>query len=138
MDVSGYWAPHGEWLVAISPSRARNCMVTSNRGVKSAATVARLQPCLGALADVCRRNGIVELSLFGSALRDDFGPGSDYDLLVAFGPTVRIGLLGLGRIEQELAAVLDRPVDVIPKDGLRRRIRDSVLADAVVLYAAAG
>ncbi len=111
---------------------------TTNAIGMSAGTEARLRPFLGAVADVCRRNGIVELSLFGSALRDDFGPGSDYDLLVAFGPTIRVGLIGLGRIERELEAVMDRPVDLVPREGLKRRVRDSVLADAVVLYAAEG
>lgn len=78
--------------------------------------------------------------MFGSALRDDFGPSGDDDFLVTFdpAPAVRIGLMGLGRIEQDLEAVLDRPVDVIPKGGLKPRIRDRALADAVVLYAAPG
>jgi predicted nucleotidyltransferase len=104
----------------------------------ASAVADRLGLPVAALADLCRRHGIIELSLFGSALRDDFGPSSDYDLLVTFDPAVRIGFMGLGRIEQDLEAVLGRPVDVIPSGGLKPRIRGRVLADAVVLYAGPG
>jgi len=49
------------------------------------------------MADFCRRNGIRSLSLFGSVLRDDFRPDSDIDVLVEFGPGVRICVLRDGR-----------------------------------------
>lgn len=90
---------------------------------------------LAEIAALCRRYRVRELSLFGSALREDFGPDSDVDLLVAFQSDVRIGFLALGRMEQELASLLARDVDLVPKDGLKPVIRDEVLAAARVLYA---
>lgn len=91
---------------------------------------------LAEIRAICRRYGVRELALFGSALRDDFGPESDLDLLVEFEPDVRIGFMELGRMEQELAALLGRRVDLVPKGGLRPFLRDEVLASARLLYAA--
>jgi len=89
-----------------------------------------------ALAEFCRRNHIRWLALFGSVLRDDFRPDSDVDVLVEFEPGAQIGLFEFMRIQEELAALLQRPVDLVPKDGLKPVIRSSVLASAQVVYAA--
>jgi len=88
------------------------------------------------LAEYCRKNRIRELAAFGSVLRGDFGPNSDLDLLVVFDADVEIGLLGLARIQRELSKLVGRRVDLVPKDGLKRRIREEVLAGSRVLYAA--
>jgi predicted nucleotidyltransferase len=88
------------------------------------------------LQDICRRWQIVELALFGSVLTDRFRPESDVDVLVAFHPTARIGFIALATIQEELEALLGRPVDLVPKDGLKPVIRDHVLRQAEVLYAA--
>lgn len=88
-----------------------------------------------ALAEFCRRNHIRSLALFGSVLRDDFGPESDVDLLVEFEPGAAVGMLALGRMQRELAALLARPVDLVPKQGLKPRIRESVLASSEQVYA---
>jgi uncharacterized protein len=48
----------------------------------------------------CRANGIHRLLLFGSALREEFGPDSDIDLLVEFDPDVQIGFMALGRMQR--------------------------------------
>ena len=84
------------------------------------------------IADFCRRNHIRWLALFGSALRDDFRPDSDVDVLVEFEP---VTLFTLSRLQRELESIFARPVDFVLKDGLKRRIRDSVLASAQVIYA---
>jgi len=84
----------------------------------------------------CRENRIRRLSLFGSVLRDDFGPESDVDVLVEFEPEARVGLMGLTRMELELTELLGRKVDLNTPAGLHRRFRDRVLAEAEVLYAA--
>lgn len=89
-----------------------------------------------ALADFCRRNRIRHLGLFGSVLRDDFRPDSDVDVLVEFEPGARVSLFTLADIQDELSALLGRPVDLVPRDGLKPIIRDSVLASEHVLYAA--
>ncbi len=87
------------------------------------------------LAEFCRRHQIRWLALFGSALRDDFRPDSDVDVLVEFEPEARVGLFALSEMQYELSDLFARPVDFVLKDGLKRRIRDSVLASAEVVYA---
>jgi hypothetical protein len=88
------------------------------------------------LADFCRRNQIRRLSIFGSALREDFGPDSDVDVLVEFEPEAQIGFLALSRMQRELAALLGRPVDLVPREGLKPILRETVLSSAEVVYAA--
>jgi predicted nucleotidyltransferase len=88
------------------------------------------------VVDFCQRNQIRTFSLFGSVLREDFGPDSDVDVLVEFEPEARVGFVALGRMQRELAELLGRQVDVVPRDGLKPLIRDSVLESAQVLYAA--
>jgi hypothetical protein len=90
----------------------------------------------GRLADICHRHAVRELALFGSVLRPDFRPDSDVDILVTFEPDARIGLLAFSELREELEALLGRNVDLVPRDGLSRHIRDGVLASAVVLHAA--
>lgn len=90
---------------------------------------------LDQIAEYCRRNHIRSLSLFGSILRDDFGPDSDADLLVEFEPDAQVGFLALGRMQREFSQLLRRPVDLVPKGGLKPKIRDAVLSTAEVVYA---
>ena len=89
-----------------------------------------------ALERFCRENLIRRLALFGSVLREDFGPQSDVDVLVEFEAGTRMGLMGLTRVELELTALLGRKVDLNTPKGLHHRFRDRVLAEAEVLYAA--
>jgi len=92
------------------------------------------------LADFCRRWKVRELALFGSALRQDFGPDSDVDLLVAFEPDARWGLFDHFRMERELAEMLGREVDLVTRrsvdasaNWIRRR---EILQTARTIYAA--
>jgi uncharacterized protein len=87
------------------------------------------------VADLCRRYKVRQLALFGSALRDDFGPESDVDFLVEFDPTAQIGFLTLAKLQRELSALIHRRVDLVPKHGLKDRIRQAVVASAKVVYA---
>lgn len=68
-------------------------------------------------------------------LREDFTPDSDVDVLVEFDPEARVTLFTLSRLQRELEGIFARPVDFVLKNGLKRRIRDSVLASAQVIYA---
>lgn len=87
------------------------------------------------ITEFCRRNHIRRLSLFGSVLRDDFGPDSDVDVLVEF-ETGRVPGLAFIRLEQELSRLLDgRRIDLVTPNFLNDRIRDHVLKDAEVQYA---
>jgi hypothetical protein len=86
--------------------------------------------------DFCLKHRIRSLALFGSVLRDDFGPASDVDVLVEFEPSHVPGLLGLASMERELSAMLGgRRVDMRTPRDLSRYFRDDVLAHAVVQYA---
>lgn len=92
------------------------------------------------IADFCRRWRITEFALFGSVLRDDFGPESDVDVLVTFEPSAKIGLFSFARMERELAAVIGRPVDIAMKRAVNRNpngvTRQYILSTARVFYAA--
>lgn len=85
----------------------------------------------------CHSHGIRELALFGSALGSDFASDSDIDLLISFAPEVRIGLMGLSEMACELQRILGRRVDLVPRAGLKPRIREQILASAEPLYRAA-
>jgi len=89
------------------------------------------------LGEFCRRHRIRKLMLFGSVLRDDFGPESDIDVLVQLEPGARVGLIGLQRMEDELSDLLGRKVDLNTPGFLSPYFRDEVLAEAEVLYDAA-
>ena len=85
---------------------------------------------------LCERYSVAELALFGSAARAEDRPDSDIDLLVAFRPNATPSFLTLARLQRELAELFHRPVDLVPKHGLKPLIRDAVLTSAEVLYAA--
>lgn len=89
-----------------------------------------------ALADFCRRNHIRRLSLFGSVLREDFGPDSDIDVLVEFDPGYSIGLIKMAGMEIELSQLFGRKVDLRTPQDLSRYFRDEVVSSAEVQYAA--
>lgn len=87
------------------------------------------------ISGLCRRYHVRRLALFGSVLRDDFHPDSDVDVLVAFEPEARIGFVTLSRMQRELSELFQRPVDLVPIDGLKLIIRESVLSSAQDVYA---
>ncbi|MBI3958609.1 MAG: nucleotidyltransferase family protein [Chloroflexi bacterium] len=87
------------------------------------------------LATFCQQNQIRVLSLFGSAVTDEFTDESDIDLLVEFEPDAKIGFLALARMQRELAEMFQRPVDLVPRNGLKPMIREQVLSQAELLYA---
>lgn len=87
------------------------------------------------LSALCRRYGVAELAVFGSVARGDSGEASDVDLLYVLEPGTRLGF-AINRLEDELAELFDRPVDLVAKRALHQLIRDDVLAEARTLYAA--
>lgn len=84
----------------------------------------------------CRLNHVRRMAVFGSVLREDFGPDSDLDVLVEFEPNTRVGLRFF-RMEEELSKMLGRKVDLNTPDFLSKYFRDEVLKQAVTLYDAA-
>jgi hypothetical protein len=95
----------------------------------------RLQIPRDKLAAFCRRNHIRKMSLFGSALREDFGPESDVDILVEFEPGQSVGLIRLAGMEIELSDILGRKVDLRTPGDLSRYFRQEILDSAEVQYA---
>jgi predicted nucleotidyltransferase len=61
----------------------------------------------------CKRNHICSFGLFGSALREDFGPGSDIDVLVEFEEGKEPDLFKLVELQGELSKMLSRKVDLV-------------------------
>lgn len=88
------------------------------------------------IAGFCRRHHIRRLALFGSMLRDDFGPESDVDVLVEFEPGTRVGL-SFFTMQDELTTILGRQVDLNTPGFLSRYFRDEILSAAEVQYEAA-
>lgn len=91
------------------------------------------------LAEFCLRHKIVELSIFGSALRPDFGPHSDIDVLVTFAPGVVYSLSRYVAMQDELESILGRPVDLIDKQAVQESPnyirKHAILNSAEVVYA---
>ena len=90
------------------------------------------------IAAFCRRWQITELALFGSVLRDDFGPDSDVDVLVGFGEGARRTLFDLADMELELKEIFGRKVDLVSRRGIEASRnylrRNSILKSAQVIY----
>ena len=91
------------------------------------------------LADFCRANGIASLAVFGSALRDDFGPDSDVDLLVEFQLGQTPGLHFV-TIAEELESFFGRPVNLLIRAAVEQSPnpirRKSILSTAELIYSA--
>ncbi|MHC4172475.1 MAG: nucleotidyltransferase family protein [Planctomycetota bacterium] len=87
------------------------------------------------IQEFCERHYIRWLAIFGSALRDDFGPESDVDVLVDFVPGHTPGFFKLFEIEEELSGLLiGHNVDMRTPEDLSRYFRDKVVAEAEVQY----
>ncbi len=92
---------------------------------------------MDAIRQFCQRWNIRELALFGSVLWPDFHPYSDIDVLVTFDDDADWGLLAHLQMQQELATVLHRPLDLVSKRGLERSAnwmrREAILSIAQVI-----
>jgi predicted nucleotidyltransferase len=97
--------------------------------------VANISPPREEIAEFCRKNHIRLLALFGSVLRDDFGPHSDIDVLVEFEPGQRLGFAFFA-LQEELSQILGRKVDLNTKEDLSRYFRDEVARMAEPIYEA--
>jgi predicted nucleotidyltransferase/antitoxin component HigA of HigAB toxin-antitoxin module len=85
------------------------------------------------IGELCRRHHVRRLALFGSVLRDDFGPDSDVDVLVEFEPGYRLGLAFFG-MQEELSELFGRPVDLNTAQDLSRYFREEVVHTAEVIF----
>lgn len=82
----------------------------------------------------CRRNHISKLSLFSSALRSDFKPTGDVDILAEFEPGSLVGLIKMASLEIELSQILGRKVDLRTPQELSRYFRQDIVDSAQRLY----
>ena len=100
---------------------------------------ARLGVPMGDIAAFCDRWAVEELALFGSVLRDDFGPDSDIDVLVSFKAGRTPGLFAAARIRRELADICRRRVDLVHRPTIERSRnyirRKKILESARVVHA---
>lgn len=88
------------------------------------------------IAEFCRRHHIRKLWLFGSVLREDFGPNSDVDVLVEFEEDKTPGLAFFD-VQQKLAELIGRPVDLSTETSLRNPfLRHQILGTRRLVYAA--
>ncbi|MFH1740540.1 MAG: nucleotidyltransferase family protein [bacterium] len=86
------------------------------------------------IAEFCRKHHIRRLSLFGSVLRDDFGPDSDVDVLVEFEPGHTPGFRII-TIEKEFSHLFDgHKADMVNPKFLNHRLRDRILSSAQLQY----
>lgn len=87
----------------------------------------------------CKKWKITEFSLFGSVLREDFGPDSDVDVLVSFDESARWRAKHLIEMRDELQALFGRDVDILTRRGvdmMRNHLRrDIILGSSSRLYA---
>ena len=92
------------------------------------------------LQNFCRKWNILELSLFGSVLRDDFRPESDIDVLVTFASDSKHTLFDLVLMEKELESIFGRHVDLVSRRGVemsRNHLRKkAIIESAETVYAA--
>jgi uncharacterized protein len=91
------------------------------------------------LAELCKRWKIAEVALFGSALREDFRPDSDIDLLVTYRSDADWSLFDTVDLEAELADLFRRPVDVLSRRAVEHSQnwirRKAILESAVPIHA---
>lgn len=89
------------------------------------------------IAEFCQKWNITELALFGSVLRDDFGPESDLDLLVELPPDHGLDLFDWLDMIDELKALFGREIDLVSKGALRNPFRrQEILTTREVIHAA--
>jgi predicted nucleotidyltransferase len=86
---------------------------------------------------LCKKYGIIELSIFGSSIRDDFTQNSDVDLLVSFDRNSNVTLFDIMDLESEFSKLVKKEVDIVEKEALKNPIRrNKILSTREIIYAA--
>jgi len=98
---------------------------------------ARIELPMKRIEEFCGKYGVEEFSLFGSVLRDDFGPDSDVDVMLKFKPGHGFTFENTPDIQEELESTFGRPVDVIEKGRISNPFRrHAIMSSYRVVYAA--
>ncbi|OKH17628.1 nucleotidyltransferase family protein [[Limnothrix rosea] IAM M-220] len=91
------------------------------------------------ISEFCQQWRVVELSLFGSVLRDDFHADSDIDVMVQFHPDARPKFTTLDEMQAELQGIFQRKIDLVTRSGIEASRnylrRQEILSSAKVIYA---
>jgi hypothetical protein len=88
------------------------------------------------IIEFCQRWHVIEFSLFGSVLRDDFRDDSDIDVLVTLAPNHGLNLFDWMDMQQELETLFHRGVDLVDKRGLKNPYRRSeIMNTRQIIYA---
>ncbi|MBN2211362.1 MAG: nucleotidyltransferase family protein [Sedimentisphaerales bacterium] len=96
----------------------------------------QLNPDREQIGAFCRRHHIRKLSVFGSALRGDFSPESDVDILIEFEANHIPGFFKLAEMADELSPLFaGRKIDLLTPEDISRYFRDKVITQAEVQYA---
>ena len=114
-------------VVKITTNKAEKILLNSGFKKKQAQVI------LSKITNFCQHWKILEMSLFGSVLRDDFTRESDVDVLVEFeqGKTPGLAIITM---EDELSNIINRQIDLRTSADLSRYFREQVLAEAIVIY----
>lgn len=119
-------------LVAATGGTLRVDVATGRRsGLPDSPLGRRLRRRRRRVLDIAARYGVTNVRVFGSVARGEDGPDSDVDLLADLPPGIT--LVRLARLREELSAALGARVDVGSADGLKERVRDEVLREAIPL-----
>jgi predicted nucleotidyltransferase len=87
--------------------------------------------------NLCKKYCIIELSIFGSSIWDDFTQNSDVDILVSFEQNSKIILFDIMELEKEFSLVIKRKVNIVEKESLKNPIRKkNILSTRKIIYAA--
>ncbi len=98
---------------------------------------ARIELPMQLIGEFCRKYGVEQFALFGSVLREDFGPDSDVDVMLKFKPGHGFTFENTPDIQDELTAMFGRPVDVIEIGRIRNPFRRHAIMNSYrVVYAA--
>jgi hypothetical protein len=81
-----------------------------------------------------RSRGVAHVAFFGSRARGNQRPGSDTDILVEFDPVARITVFDYAALKNDIAALLDGPVDVVNRDGLKPYLKPAAVADSIYAF----
>ncbi len=89
------------------------------------------------ISDFCARRKVLRMEIFGSAARDELRPDSDVDVMLTFTPEARWSLYDFVDMQDELAQIFRRDVDIVESGSVRNPFRArSIEHDAQVVYAA--
>lgn len=91
-----------------------------------------LQVLASHMEEIRRKFDVESLALFGSVARDQAGPESDLDILVAFSRTP--GLFGFLDLKEYLESLLGRPVDLVTRNAIKKQLRSRILQEAVLVH----